>query len=458
MKNFWKEDRKGNPTVSKSLILQFLEHHGFRNAKINNQWHIVRINSHVVDFIKDTIEIRQYLINHIQECNDSISKEMLLNQTLTLFKDIKRTGLIDALKEEELNLIEGDENTTYKFFRNCAVKITTEKVDVLEYSELTGNVFRNSIIDKDFHIQEENEVWNSNFSNFLFRCMKLDEYNFQAIISVLGYLSCSYKSKKEFKAVVFCDDNKEDIPEGGTGKSLTALALGYFNKSVTEDGKNFKFSNFTFQQVEYGTQLLIIDDASKKLNFESLFSSITNGFQIEKKYHDKYSLPFKESPKILITTNYTIFGRGFSFERRVVEVEFSNYYGRKRSPLDEFRSEFFDSWNEKEWSLFFDFMIRCVMFYLGQGIKSQNISDPVLKRLRRETSFDFVEFTSDFEFKGWVKKSDLYETFLQEYSNQRNWLTQRKFNDWVRNYLLTMKINHQETKKEGGQRYWNIIL
>ena len=454
MENFWKYNKDSNPYVKQHLVVEFLEHNGFRNTKINGQWQIVRIDSHIVEFIPNTIAIRQILTNHIQESNDLEGKSTIMDKTLDLFKNIRRNGLIDALRYEDLNLIEGDKKTAYKFFRNCAVRIIAKKIEILKYSELKGNVLRDSIIDKDFFILEDKLIFNSDFPNFLFRCMNCNEDNYFALMSVLGYLSNSYKSKKDNKAVIFCDENSEDVGEGGTGKTVTAEALGYFNKTLQVDGKNFKFSNFTFQQMELGTKLFVIDDASKKFNFEQLFSSITCGIEVEKKYQDRYLLSFEDSPKILITTNYTIFGRGFSFERRIVEIEFSDYYGRNKKPFIEFNSEFFLSWENNDWNLFYNFMIQCVQLYLQGGTRGVTIKDFVLKKLRRETSRDFVDFVSDYEFKNWIRKSDLFGKFIEEFPDYKKWLTIRTFNNWLRIYFSTMNIEYQEAKKDGGQRCW----
>jgi len=454
MKEFWYVDKKGNYEVKQNQILRFLEFQGFRNAKIENQWFVVRVSNHVIDIINDTLEVRHYLVKYIKSKKSQVDQDQIIEKVLGLFKLVKRTGLLDGLSILEMELLEGDESTTYKFFRNGVVKITATQIELLDYDLLEGSVMRSSIIERDIHLQTEIEIWKSDFSKFLYRCMMANNTSYFALISTLGYLSSNYKTAKDNKAVIFCDDNMEGIPEGGTGKSLTALALSQFNNSVMEDGKNFQHSNFTFQQIKPETNLLIIDDAGRKFNFENLFSSITNGLQVEKKYQDKYMLSFQDSPKILITTNYTIYGRGYSFERRVVEIEFSNYYGKDIIPLNEFGHEFFTSWNDEQWNSFYNFMSACVSYYLKNGIVEASFNDQDEKKLRRETNIDFVEFISEYELKNWIKKADLYEAFINDYPNYKTWLSIRKFNEWVKIYCHTKEIDFQEQKRNDGQRHW----
>jgi hypothetical protein len=59
-----------------------------------------------------------------------------------------------------------------------------------------------------------------------------------------------------------------------------------------------------------------------------LFSAITEGITIEKKNKDAIRIPFSFSPKIVITTNYAIKGRGNSFLRRKVELELTSFYNK----------------------------------------------------------------------------------------------------------------------------------
>jgi hypothetical protein len=80
-------------------------------------------------------------------------------------------------------------------------------------------------------------------------------------------------------------------------------------------------------------QVLAFDDVRKNFNFESLFSIITEGLTIEYKGRDAIKLPVKDSPKVLISTNYTIKADGGSFKRRMFEVELSSYFGTHHTPL-----------------------------------------------------------------------------------------------------------------------------
>ena len=94
------------------------------------------------------------------------------------------------------------------------------------------------------------------------------------------------------------DDNLKGYPDGGTGKSLLANSISKIRETAQEDGKNFDpTKSFAFQQVNADTKILFIDDLKQGFNFERVFPLISEGLQIEKKYQDRYTIPFEKSPK-----------------------------------------------------------------------------------------------------------------------------------------------------------------
>ena len=100
------------------------------------------------------------------------------------------------------------------------------------------------------------------------------------------------------------------------------------------DGKAFNFEkSFPYQTVSTDTQLLCFDDVKKHFDFERLFSVVTEGLTLEKKNKDAIKIPFSKSPKIAITTNYAIKGKGSSFERRKWELEFKQFYTKDFTPF-----------------------------------------------------------------------------------------------------------------------------
>ena len=198
------------------------------------------------------------------------------------------------------------------------------------------------------------------------------------------------------------------------------------------------------------TQIFLMDDVPKHFNFESLFSIITEGMTIEKKGQDAYQIPFKESPKISITTNYTINGSGASHERRVFEVEIANYFNENRTPEMEFGHLFFAEWDETEWAKFDNFMIRCVQFFLKNGLVQSDKVNLQLRKFKNEVGTEFIEFMDAQTLDGSPKnRKEFRDEFNRNYPNVAKFNTPQKFNKKVKDYCEFHNLKLSESKYNG---------
>ena len=243
----------------------------------------------------------------------------------------------------------------------------------------------------------------------------------------------------------------EDIPNGGSGKGLIHRAIGHIKNVVIEDGKKFDpKGQFAYQKVNKDTQRFLMDDVPKHFNFESLFSIITEGMTVEKKGQDAYQIPFKDSPKISITTNYTIQGSGASHERRVFEVEIANYFNEYYTPEMEFKHLFFSEWDAAEWARFDNFMIRCVQYFLKNGLVQSDKVNLKLRKFRNEMGTEFIEFMEMQKFEGKpINRKEFRDEFNKQYPNVAKFNTPQKFNKKVKDFCAFHNIKFEEGKYNG---------
>src|SRR5690606_30508174 len=240
----------------------------------------------------------------------------------------------------------------------------------------------------------------------------------------------SFKTSANNKAIIFNDETISENPNGGSGKGLFWNALKYMKKVSVIDGKTFEFTkSFPYQTVSTDTQILVFDDVKKNFNFESLFSLITEGITLEYKGQDAIQIPVEKSPKILITTNYTLGGIGGSHERRKFEIEMSSYFNNRHTPLDEFGHMLFGDWDDDEWLRFDNYMVNCEQYYLKNGLVSHAFNNLETRRLIKETSYEFYEWAKEgnLPINERLDKSLYYTRFIDDYPDFKKWLTQRKF-------------------------------
>jgi len=361
---------------------------------------------------------------------------------------------LSMLKSEEVKLKEDTKDECYLYYRNCAIEIKKDKFVEIDYLDLDGYVWKNQIIDRDFKDSDHHQ---SEFRTFLWYISGQDVQKYNSFKSIIGYLLHSYKTSSKNKAIILNDETISDNPNGGSGKGILWNALGKMKKVSMIDGKTFEFSkSFPYQTVSTDCQILVFDDVKKNFSFESLFSVITEGITLEYKGQDAIKIPVEKSPKILITTNYTIGGVGGSFERRKIEVELSDFFNAKNTPEDVFGHMLFDDWDDKEWSRFDNFMINCLQYYLFNGLKTHDFNNLETRKFIKITNMEFYEWSKDGNLKHNTRiyKGDLYNEFIHEYPDYGNGkykLSQKRFRSYLEEYAKFYDLKYFEGKDHNGR-------
>lgn len=448
---FWYYDDKNKLKLSIHQFKFWLEQNNFFKFYPSD-------NSSTYTFIKKEQ-------NLLEETNEKRIKDYVLNYILNKpnigygpYDFMAGSGqyfhpnFLSMIGTQEVKLKEDTKDTCYMYYRNCVLEITKTGVKEIDYIDIDGCVWKRQIIDRDFRKFDHHSAVYRKFI-WLISGQNVQRYN--SMKSVIGYLMHSFKTSANNKAVIFNDETISENPNGGSGKGLFWNALKYMKKVSVIDGKTFEFTkSFPYQTVSTDTQILVFDDVKKNFNFESLFSLITEGITLEYKGQDAIQIPVEKSPKILITTNYTIGGVGGSHERRKFEIEMSAYFSYKHTPLDEFGHMLFSDWDEDEWSRFDNYMINCEQYYLQNGLVSHDFNNLEIRKFIKETSFEFYQWATEGSLKTGERldKSIYYEAFTQEYTDLKKWLTQRKFSSWLELWAK-YKGYEYSTGKSGSIRW-----
>jgi len=170
------------------------------------------------------------------------------------------------------------------------------------------------------------------------------------------------------------------------------------------------------------------------------------------KNKDEVHLSYDESPKVVISTNFSIAGVDDSTLDRQFIIEFSDYYNKSHRLVDDFGKPFFGSWNPDEWSDFDNFMIGCLQLYLRKGLVAYEYINLEKKKLIDETCQEFVEFAEadegGIETGKEYEKKELYESFIKEYEDFDK-LTQSKFTRWLKVWGKVKGLDVSESKSSG---------
>lgn len=447
--DFWEFTKKG-VKIENYLYKLWLESNGFYKyyPEGSDSFIFVKITNNLIDNTSE-VKIKDFVLNELLKQNEHKVYEYMAGSS-KYFKD----DYLNILSESNIFFKEDTIDTMYIYFKNAAVKITKDYVDLIDYLELDGFVWKKHIIDFDFKITNNIDC---DFSKFIFLVSNKNEDKLNSITSTIGYLMHSFKTSANNKAIILNDETISENPNGGSGKGIFWNALSKVKRVSDINGKSFNFDkSFPYQTVSADTQILVFDDVQKNFKFENLFSIITEGITLEKKNKDAIKIPITKSPKIIITTNYTVGGIGGSYERRKFEIEFSSHFSNKHTPLNEFGRMFFDEWDKNEWLKFYNYMIKCAQMYLINGLVSYEYVNLEIRKFIKETSFEFYEWANSETIKEneRLNKSIVFNAFLEDYPDFKKFnLSQKRFWMWVDKYCDFNNLKLTKGQDSMGQRF-----
>lgn len=461
---FWDRNDKGVIKIIHIQFKQFLEDNGFYKycPEGGKNYVFVKVTNNLIDHTSEK-EIKDFVLSHLLDLDDVAVYNYFADNT-RFFKE----EFLSMLSTIDIYFIADSKDTSYLYYKNCAIKITKEGVTTLDYLDLGGYVWKDHVIDRNFTICGVTQ--NCDFKKFVSNINGGDEGRIQSMESTIGFLLHGYKNLSFCPAVILNDEVISDNPEGGTGKGLFMNALSKMKKLVVIDGKSFAFErSFAYQLVSADTQILCFDDVRKHFDFERLFSVVTEGLTLEKKNKDAIKIPFSKSPKIAITTNYAIKGAGNSFARRKWELELHQYYTKDFTPLDEFGKLMFGDWNDDDWCEFDNYMIGCLTNYLKTGLVKSKFVNLKIRQLSAETCHEFIEWCGlvdsaerniMLQTDTRLYKNELYSNFIDEYPDYgprgRMSVSRTKFYKWLISYAIYKEGTMPEEDRDQMGR-WIII-
>lgn len=229
-----------------------------------------------------------------------------------------------------------------------------------------------------------------------------------------GYLHHTYRRKDKPWLQLAMDYKISDTSEssGGTGKSIfTSQAMRLVNHSRKSyhgiDGKNQKFieSGFHFTGITEQTNYVSLNDASSFLALEAFFNLVDDDWTINNKKGDITVVPFKNSPKISISTNFGMYKIDGSDIRRTIFTSFSDYYHAKTKDYfeeykvsDDFNgSQLFGDFSKEMTNKTFNLIAECIKFFLSTNEK---INSPMMNINKRNAlqvmGEDFLDWANGY--------------------------------------------------------------
>jgi hypothetical protein len=448
---FWKKASNGSVKINQSELIAFLQEGGFYKTTANGGISVVRLVGNVVSEVKDF------------EIIDFIKRYLIYNKETDVLEAFS-TGVSSYINKGKLNLLDtidilGDRDPKDKswiYFQNIAVLVDENSVKLVSYEDLSHKIWKSRVLKRDY---KSPNGMKSDFAVFLFNLSGQNEERYLALLTIIGYLLHRYQNKSLTKAVIFLDENMsfDGKANGGTGKTLVTEAIGKMRELVGMDGKSMKGNSwFKNQRITPTTDVVRYDDVQSDFSMETLYSMITSGVTVEKKYQDEFYISPENAPKIAISSNFPVKGTGGSTDiRRRCEFEVANHYDANHQPIDDFGFHFFEDWDDKQWNSFDLLMMDCLKAYLKNGLIIPEAINLVKNTLIGGTCYEFTNFINDeIELDSWIDKRVFHLKFMESFPIHKD-VSSNQFTRWLKEYARLNNLVYKD-KSSGGK--YSFIL
>ena len=450
---FWsvRENKQGQKEYKLSItsLNYFLELNGFFTLKDETRREPVYIR---IDGIMVERITAKTIVKFLKEWMLQQGLPKALQDKVLRSRDLPTSNVSTLRERDDLNFCRATATSQRFYFRNCWVEVTADKIITHRYAESDGHyVWKENIIQHDFRVMpdmftvstDEDGRYNveiaqntelSNLLVFLINTSRLywrkqDEYgqeltddetaeqnlSLASKLANYGYLLYGHKSESEAWATICMDSAMaENVDEcnGRSGKSFYVNAVGKMANTFKIDAgtTSFKDPRFLFDGVTEDTSLIFIDECPRKFDYNFIYGMVSGDFRVEEKNRHSFVIPFAQSPKFALATNFTLSRHDPSTEGRIWPLPFSDYYHVKtpqndyresRSIRDDFGKNLMGTeYDEHDWQLDLAFMTQCVRFYLSLQSGQRRIMPPLSRIERREqmaaVGKDFRQWADDF--------------------------------------------------------------
>ena len=419
-------------SISETSLAYFLWLYGYSTLKDDNQKEpqYIRVVGHVVHRVKAK-SIHSFLKRW---CDRNGLSEDLQNKLLAS-RAMPRDHVSHLIERDDLDFSSATATSQLFYFSNGAVEVTADKITRLPATTAVGHyVWEDAVIPHDYRpmqplftvSRDDNGNWRvtvsqqapSKLLRFLVNSSRLywrktdeqqmalteaeqmdEEQCLLAKLTCIGYLLHSHKSESESWAPILLDSTmgeNADECNGRSGKSFFLTAISKLITTFLVDArvKTVTENRFIFDGVTEATNLIVVDECHRQLDYDFFFGKITGDLRGEEKGNHPFLIPFSKSPKLAFATNYVLHRHDPSTMGRLWPQLFSDYYHvatkqndyhESRGIRDDFGQNLMGTdYTEQDWQADIALMLQCLQLYLSLPRSDRRQMPPMSLIERRE--------------------------------------------------------------------------
>lgn len=438
---FWDYDDNMNVIIDRELLLKVSSGLGFRYYKDS----LVRI---IGKFIHSQTDreffdaIKYYVIS--DECKD-------IYNAWSAFFEKHRKFIIETLNILDENLLlKDDRKICYKFYNNGYVIIEADKLSLKEYNDLDGLVFKSKVFDREFKFYEKS----GRYVEFLNKAVRYEDKK-DYIEKIIGYLSHDYKDSNTGYIIVQVEECPDPKQGGGSGKNLFVNLLKYTTTVINRNGESVKFDD-KFLNSWNREKIFNLSDVPKSFTFSFLRDYSTGACVLKKMHKDEVIIPVEDMCKFIVSTNFSYDVSDGGLKRRIIPIEFTDFFTKCGGVYDYFNCMFPDGtntsngWNENDWLGYDNMIVFSIQTWLKGELKlspftlSEGGFIKQFEQVHKQYALEFIEmFFEDWCISGKVSNSKFqnqWDEFCRETSNNFK-LPSKKINKAIKEYCDLVKVD-----------------
>ena len=141
---FWSKNEKGTIKVIPILFKKFLEDSGFYKycPEGGKNYVFVKVTNNLIDHTSEK-EIKDFILDKLYHFEDVSIYNYFAEQTRFF-----REEFLTLLGTIDIYFIADTKDSSYLYYRNCAVQVKKDEVIDIDYVDLGGYVWKDHVIDR----------------------------------------------------------------------------------------------------------------------------------------------------------------------------------------------------------------------------------------------------------------------------------------------------------------------
>src|SRR5690606_32850266 len=160
-------------------------------------------------------------------------------------------------------------------------------------------------------------------------------------------------------------------------------------------GEQVQFDDRFFQPWN-GQRVYAISDLPERFKWEFLKNPASNGATVKRLWKNIYTVGENELPKLLVSTNYSYTGKDGGLRRRIIPVEFTDYFKREGGVDEVYNKLFPADFDDEDWATFDNYILLSIKKFLASPkLKHPELTDTGwVKQFRQTYSRHIYDFIS----------------------------------------------------------------